>query len=162
MTRRLLAGVSVALLAAGGVRSAEAQAAPKPVAPQVQAELMQVRQAVWLAWFKGDRRALADLLSDDLVAINADAEAWEHKGDALHSGESFAADGGELVHLEFPTTEFQVYGDIAVLYSNYAVEFRERGQTFTQSGRSTEIFHRVKKRWVNTGWHLDLGPPSAK
>jgi ketosteroid isomerase-like protein len=159
MTRRLVAGAWLALVMAGGVRSAAAQAAPKPVAPQVQAELLQARQAVWLAWFKGDRRALADLLSDDLVAINADTSVWEHKGDALHSGEAFAADGGELVHLEFPTTELQVYGDVAVLYSTYTVEFRQRGQTFMQSGRSTEIFHRVKKRWVNTGWHLDLGPP---
>lgn len=157
--RHLVAGAGLALVVASAAPPAEAQAAPKPVAPQLRAELLQARQAVWLAWFKGDRRTLADLLSDDLVAINAEAEAWEHKGDALHSGESFAADGGELVHLEFPATEFQVYGDIAVLYSTYAVEFRQRGQTFTQSGRSTEIFHRVKKRWVNTGWHLDLGPP---
>jgi opacity protein-like surface antigen len=159
MIRRLLIGAALGVVLGTVAPSAAAQAPPKPISPQLQAELVQVRQAVWLAWFKGDRGSLGDLLSDDLVAINADAEAWEHKGDALHSGERFAADGGELVHLEFPTTEFQVYGDVAVLYSTYAVQFRQRGQSFTQSGRSTEIFRRVKKRWVNTGWHLDLGPP---
>ena len=156
MTRVAVVPALLALLAGGA--SAQVPAA-RPVPPQVQAELLQARQAVWVAWFKGDRRAMTDLLTADLVAINGDNDAWEHLGDALHSGEEFAANGGELVRLEFPDTEFQLYGDVAILYSRYVVEFRMKGQSFSQSGRCTEIFRRVKKRWLNTGWHLDLGPP---
>ena len=140
---------------------AQGQAAVRPTSPQLQTELLLVRQAVWLAWFKGDRRALAELLPAELIAINGDSEDWEHQGDALHSAERFLADGGKLVELEFPTTEFQVYGDVAVLYSRYTVDFEIGGKRFTQSGRATEIFRRVKGRWVNTGWHLDRGPAGS-
>jgi ketosteroid isomerase-like protein len=73
----------------------------------------------------------------------------------------FLADGGKLLKLEFPTTEFQVYGDVAVLYSRYTVDFEIGGNSFTQSGRATEVFRRVKGRWVNTGWHLDRGPAAG-
>ena len=137
---------------------AAGQAPLKPPSPQLQAELLRVRRVVWLAWFRGDRRTLAELLPADLIAINGDSENWEHQGDALRSAETFLAEGGKLIKLEFPTTEFQVYGDVAVLYSRYSVDFEIGGHTFTQSGRATEIFRRVKGRWVNTGWHLDRGP----
>jgi hypothetical protein len=137
---------------------AQGQATVKPPSPQLQAELLRVRQAVWLAWFKGDRRALAELLPADLIAINGDSQEWEHQPDALRSAEAFLSQGGKLIKLEFPTTEFQVYGDVAVLYSRYTVDFEIEGHTFTQSGRATEIFRRAKGRWLNTGWHLDRGP----
>jgi hypothetical protein len=150
----LLVALGMALLAP----PAAGQAAVRPPSPRLQAELLRVREAVWLAWFNGDRQALGELLPVDLIAINRDTESWEHQGDALQSAETFIAEGGKLVKLEFPSTEFQVYGEVAVLYSRYSVEFELGGKSYTQSGRATEIFRRVKGHWINAGWHLDRGP----
>jgi hypothetical protein len=40
----------------------------------------------------------------------------------------------------FPKTEIQVYGNTAVVYSNYSYELEPGGQRINQAGRVTEVF----------------------
>ena len=73
----------------------------------------------------------------------------------LSGSKEFVASGGKLVKLEFPETEIQVYGPMAILYSKYQLVTAVNDKTNAHSGRATEVFVRRDGKWVNTGWHLD-------
>ena len=101
---------------------------------------------------------LKDLVPPDTMAINAGEEEWKNQQQILDSSAEFVAGGGKLLRLEFPRTEIQMYGDVAVLYSLFEMEMEVGGgRRIAQSGRATEIFVRRDGRWVNPGWHLDSG-----
>jgi hypothetical protein len=51
----------------------------------------------------------------------------------------------------------QVYGNTAVVYSNYAYELETSGQRINRAARVTEVFVQRKGQWVNPGWHMDSG-----
>ncbi len=121
------------------------------------AELLREREAVWRAWFANDRAALDLAIPDESLAINAGQESWQDKRAILESSAQFAAARGKLVRLEFPRTDVQVYGDVAILYTTYVTETEAAGRRNVLSGRGTEIFVRRDGRWRNTGWHLDSG-----
>jgi hypothetical protein len=121
------------------------------------AELLKTREAVWRAWFTSDRKALGKLLPNELIGINNGEEKWDTRATALEGSAQFAAEGGRLVRLEFPRTEIQVFGDVAVLYGLYTAEMEIHGQRTIISGRATEIFVRRDRSWLNAGWHLDSG-----
>jgi len=59
--------------------------------------------------------------------------------------------------MEFPRVEVQVFGDVAVVYSQYLFEVETAGARQVSSGRATEVFVRRAGRWVNPGWHMDSG-----
>jgi ketosteroid isomerase-like protein len=120
-------------------------------------ELLAARESVWHAWFQNDQARLRKLLPPDTLAINNGEEAWQSRDEILEAAARFAAAGSRLVRLEFPRTEIQRFGDVAVLYSRWEFEVETAGKREVSSGRSTEVFVRRKGRWVNPGWHLDSG-----
>jgi len=135
----------------------EQLASPRPVGDQMKKRLLDAREAVWRAWFGGDRAALEKLIPEETVAIESGDNTWSNRQTILNGSTEFAKGGGKLVRLEFPRTEIQVYGLTAVVYSNYLYELETGGQRSTHSGRVTEVFVNRKGQWVNPGWHMDSG-----
>jgi ketosteroid isomerase-like protein len=138
--------------------SVEAQLqSPRSLPDQMKQRLLEAREAVWRAYFGGDRAALEKLIPEETIAIEAGDNNWSNRQTILDGSERFAKSGGKLVKLEFPKTEIQVYGYTAVVYSNYAYELETGGQRVNQAGRVTEVFILRKGQWVNPGWHMDSG-----
>ena len=119
--------------------------------------LLEAREAVWRAYFAGDRAALEKLLPEELLTIEPGAADWGNRKAALDGSARFAASGGKLVRLEFPKTEIQVYGYTAIVYSNYLYEIEQGGKRSVSSGRVTEVFVNRNGTWVNPSWHMDTG-----
>jgi len=138
--------------------SMEAQLqAPRNLPNQMKQRLLAAREAVWRAYFAGDRAALEKLIPQETLAIEAGDNNWSSRQTILEGSERFAKNGGKLIKLEFPKTEIQVYGFTAIVYSNYAYELEVSGQRHNQSGRVTEVFVLRNNEWVNPGWHMDNG-----
>jgi len=117
--------------------------------------LLKAREAVWRAWFANDREALERLVPPDTIVISAGEEKWKNQTDILQSAAQFQAAGGKLVRLEFPRTEIQRFGDVAITYSQYLYETEAGGKRSLTSGRVTEIFVLRSGKWTNPGWHTD-------
>jgi ketosteroid isomerase-like protein len=136
----------------------EQLAAPRPLGDQMKKRLLDAREAVWRAWFAGDRATLEKLIPEETIAIDPGGEAnWSGRQKILDGSSEFAKSGGKLIKLEFPKTEIQMYGVTAVIYSSYSYELENGGQRSTQSGRVTEVFVLRNGQWVNPGWHMDSG-----
>ncbi|MEP6818860.1 MAG: nuclear transport factor 2 family protein [bacterium] len=135
----------------------EQLASPRPLPDQMRKRLLDAREAVWRAYFAGDRATLEKLIPAETIAIEAGDNNWSNRQTILDGAVEFAKGGGKLVKLEFPKTEIQVYGPTAVVYSNYSYELEIGGQHINQSGRVTEVFVNRKGQWVNPGWHMDSG-----
>ena len=135
----------------------EQLASPRPLPDQMKKRLLDAREAVWRAYFAGDRATLEKLIPEETVAIEASDNSWSNRQTILDGAAQFAKSGGKLLKLEFPKTEVQVYGNTAVVYSNYSYELETGGQHVIQSGRVTEVFVLRKGQWVNPGWHMDSG-----
>src|SRR2546429_6792366 len=127
----------------------EQLAALRPVGEQMKKRLLDAREAVWRAYFAGDRATLEKLIPEETVAIEASDNNWSNRQTILNGADEFAKGGGKLIKLDFPKTEIQVYGSTAVLYSNYAYELEAGGQHVNQQGRVTEVFVLRKGQWVN-------------
>ena len=123
------------------------------------ASLMKAREAVWRAWFGGDQAALLKLLPPELITIEPGSTAFGTRTSTLEGAQGFAAGGGKLTRLVFPSTEIQVYGNTAILYTSYEMDLASGGQTHTERGMATEVFVFNGGQWLNTGWQLS---PSAK
>jgi hypothetical protein len=117
--------------------------------------LLEAREAVWRAWFAGDRAALEKLLPSELLTIEPGNGEWGNRQAVLEASARFAADGGKLTRLEFPKTEIQAYGYVAIVYSDYVYEIDQGGKPFVNSGRATEVFVYRNGAWVNPSWHMD-------
>jgi len=115
--------------------------------------LMTAREAVWRAWFAGDEQALLKLLPPELVTIEPAGSVGTRES-TLAGSRGFAAAGGKLTRLAFPTTEIQAYGNTAILYTSYEMDLQSGGQTHSERGMATEVFVRKDGRWLNTGWQL--------
>lgn len=131
--------------------------APQPLPEDLKKRLLDAREAVWRAFFSGDRAALEKLIPEETIAIEAGDNNWSNRQTILSGSEQFAKNGGKLIKLEFPKTEIQFYGLTAVVYSNYAYELEVGGQRMNKAGRVTEVFVLRKNEWVNPGWHMDSG-----
>jgi len=118
-------------------------------------DLLKVRESVWRAWFANDRAALEQLVPEDTIVISAGEHDWKGRANVLESAAQFRASGGKLVRLEFPRTEVQRFGDVAIIYSQYLYETEMNGKRAQTSGRVTEIFVRRGGKWTNPGWHTD-------
>jgi ketosteroid isomerase-like protein len=136
----------------------EQLASPRPIGDQMKKRLLDAREAVWRAWFAGDRATLEKLIPEETVAIESANNNWSNRQTILDGSVQFAKEGGgKLVKLEFPKTEIQMYGVTAIVYSNYSYELEQGSQRINQSGRVTEVFVLRNGQWVNTGWHMDSG-----
>lgn len=143
----------------------DTQLHPESIAAQAQAlrtlsegekkSLLTAREAVWRAYFAGDRATLEKLLPAELLTLEASGGNWGDRKAVLEGSAQFAASGGKLVRLDFPKTEIQVYGSTAIVYSNYAFEIEAGGKRSANSGRATEVFVYRNGAWVNPSWHLD-------
>jgi ketosteroid isomerase-like protein len=129
----------------------------RPLPDQMKKRLLEAREAVWRAFFAGDRATLEKLIPEETVAIEADDDNWSNRQTVFDGSAQFAKNGGKLVKLEFPKTEIQAYGFTAVVYSNYVYELEVGGQHLNRSGRVTEVFVLRNGQWVNPGWHMDGG-----
>lgn len=117
-------------------------------------ELFAAREAVWRAWFAGDTKQLTSLLPAELVTIEPSSAAFGTLESNLEGSRGFAAGGGKLTRLAFPTTEIQAYGATVILYTTYEMDLLVDGKTRTERGAATEVFVRRNGHWVNTGWQL--------
>jgi ketosteroid isomerase-like protein len=117
------------------------------------AAILKAREAVWRAWFAGDISTLKRLVPVDTIVISGSDKAWKHQAEVLESSEEFHASGGKLVRLEFPHTEVQRFGDVAVTWSTFRLETEVKGKRSVDAGRATEIFVLRDGQWVNPGWH---------
>ena len=135
----------------------EQLALPRSIDDEMKKRLLDAREAVWRAWFAGDRATLEKLIPQETIAIESGNNSWSNRQTILDGSEQFAKGGGKLVKLEFPKTEIQMYGAAAVVYSNYSYELEQGGQRINQSGRVTEVFVLRNGQWVNPGWHMDSG-----
>ena len=138
--------------------STEAQlAALRPLPEKMKKSLLDAREAVWRAFFAGDRATLEKLIPEETLAIGAEDNTWSKRQTILEGSAQFAKGGGKLVKLEFPRTEIQVYGLAAVVYSDYGYELEVGGQHINKAGRVTEVFVLRNGQWINPGWHMDGG-----
>jgi ketosteroid isomerase-like protein len=144
-----LLGLAASSCAGTGARGGEA------LSPAERAELLSVRESVWRAWFAGDEERLEALLPPDFVAIDAYGTITPGRETQLDGARSFHSSGGRLARLEFPETEVQLLGDVAVIYTTYVVELETPNGPERMAGRATEVFARRDGRWVHPGWHLD-------
>jgi uncharacterized protein DUF4440 len=123
--------------------------------PDDRAELFKAREGVWRAWFVNDKEKLEAMVPPDTIVIGSGQERWRNQADILQSAANFQAHGGKLIRLEFPRTEIQRFGDVAIFYSLYLYETEEGGKREVTSGRVTEIFVLRNGKWTNPGWHTD-------
>ncbi len=115
---------------------------------------MNAREAVWRAWFAGDVAKLTNLLSTELITIEPGSTTFGTRASTLEGSRGFAAGGGNLTRLTFPSTEIQVYGNTAILYTSYEMDLTTGGQSHTEHGMATEVFVFDGGQWLNTGWQL--------
>jgi hypothetical protein len=118
------------------------------------ASLMQAREAVWRAYFAGDQATLRKLLPPELITIEPGSGTFGTLTSTLDGSRSFAAGGGKLTRIAFPSTEIQVYGNTAILYTSYEMDLQSGGQARNERGMATEVFVFKGGQWLNTGWQL--------
>src|SRR2546422_4424046 len=87
----------------------EQVATPRALGDQMKKRLLDAREAVWRAYFAGDRATLEKLIPEEAVAIEAGDNNWSKRQTILDGAANFAKSGGKLLKLEFPKTEIQVY-----------------------------------------------------
>jgi ketosteroid isomerase-like protein len=134
---------------------AEEMQQPQTLTGAARESLLTAREAVWRAYFTNDQDALAKLLPDDLVTIEARGTEFGNRAAVLQGAKEFAKSGMKLASLRFPKTEIQLYGLTAIVYSTYRYELEQDGTRTPSEGRVTEVFVNRGGRWVNPGWHMD-------
>jgi ketosteroid isomerase-like protein len=123
--------------------------------PDDRTELLKVRETVWRAWFADDVKSLEALVPPDTIVISSGEEKWKNQAEILQAAAEFHAKGGKLIRLEFPRTEVQRFGNVAITYSQYLYETEMDGKRSLTSGRVTETFVLRNGQWTNPGWHTD-------
>ena len=130
----------------------------RPLGGNERKELLAAREAVWRAWFSGDTNQLTAMLPPELITIEESGKFGKLDSN-LKGSREFAASGGKLTRLAFPTTEMQAYGSTVILYTTYEFDLLADGKTNTQRGAATEVFVRRNGKWLNTGWQLAPARP---
>jgi ketosteroid isomerase-like protein len=118
-------------------------------------QLLQVREQVWRAWFANDTAALHKLVPPETVVMSGGEENWMHQAEVFQSAAEFQSGGGKLIRLEFPHTEVQHFGDVAIVWSNYLLETETSGKRSVFTGRASEVFVLRNGEWTNPGWHTN-------
>jgi ketosteroid isomerase-like protein len=122
-------------------------------------ELFEARDAAWRSFFQEDPAAAIErTISPNVIAIQENQEKWDNRARLTAMAKAMQSQKIQLIRLEFPRTEVQVFGDTAILYYTYIFETgTEGGRSGVDPGRGTEVFMRSNGRWLDTGWHLDNG-----
>jgi ketosteroid isomerase-like protein len=120
-----------------------------------QRELDDVRRGVWVAWFGGDTASLRRVLGPELLAMDGGGTSWRGLEPTIASSADFAARGGKLVSVRFDSATTHRFGNVAVMFSLYALETESNGARSASHGRATEVFVRTAGRWVHTSWQLE-------
>ena len=118
-------------------------------------QLLRARETVWRAWFAGETKTLEELVPPETIVMIGGEEKWKNQADILRTSSEFHARGGKLIRLEFPRTEVQHFGDVAIVWSSYELETEVDGKRSVGKSRVTEIFVWQRGRWTNPGWHTD-------
>jgi len=118
-------------------------------------ELLKVRHSVWIKWIENDQEALQKLVPEDTIVLSTGEQGIKHQSDVLKGAADFHAAGGKLITLEFPKTEVQHFGEVAVTWSEYVLELEVGGKREKTIGRVTEVFVKRNGQWTNPGWHTD-------
>jgi hypothetical protein len=118
-------------------------------------DLLHARETVWRAWFAGDTKTLEELVPPETIVMSGGEEKWKRQSDVLRSSAEFRSKGGRLLRLEFPRTEIQHFGDVAIVWSSYVLETEVGAEHSVGSSRVTEIFVWQHGHWTNPGWHTD-------
>lgn len=122
---------------------------------EFEAQVLQLRDRVWRAWFADDEATLRELVSEDAVVISAGEKGWKHREEVLQEAREFREGGGSLLKISFPRTAIQWSQDSAFIYSGYVLEINTKGKRTVTQGRATEVFVLRGRKWFNTGWHTD-------
>ncbi len=159
MWPKLIAALGFAVLSQAGFADEALPATPasSTVSEQVRAELVAARDAVWRGFFSEDPARLNQRLAPGLIAIQESEEAWGNREQLVKLAGDMQRRHVRLVRIEFPKTEIQLFGDVAVMYYTYVFETAQGDQSATDAGRGTEIFVRRSGQWIDAGWHLDNG-----
>ena len=160
MKHERLRMLALSVLGIGCVAGAFAADNPANTLEQTRQELLEAREAAWRAFYSADpAEAIPKSLDEDLIAIQESEEKWDNYTHLLALAKELKKQGVELIRLEFPVTQIQVFGNTAILYYTYIFETGVHGKSSSvDAGRGTEIFVRRDGRWVDVGWHLDNGP----
>jgi len=137
-------------------QASQPKAASITISAQTRAELLAARDAAWRA-FSDNPGQLEHLLGPELIAIQQSQEDWDNRDKLIKLGEAMHRQGVKTTRLEFPRTEVQVFGNVAILYYTYIFGQAAGNRSVTEAGRGTEVFLRRDGRWVDVGWHLDNG-----
>ena len=131
--------------------------APSSLAAQQQDDhqLLQVREQVWRAWFANDTATLHNLVPPETIVMSGSEPNWEHQADVFKGAADFQSQGGKLIRLEFPRTEVQHFGNVAIVWSKYLYEIETNGKRSVSTGHSSEIFVLRDEKWTNPGWHTN-------
>jgi Domain of unknown function (DUF4440) len=141
-------------------KKATAQAAT--LTEEVRKELLDARATAWQSFFQKDPAVVESILAPELIAIQQNSERWDNRTRLIAMAKAIHEQGVQLLRLEFPHTEIQLFGDTAILYYTYIFETGRNGKSEVDAGRGTEAFVRRNGKWVDVGWHLDNGPFSRK
>jgi len=82
---------------------------PQTLPESMKKNLLEVREAVWRAWFANDQAKLEKLVPADTITIEPTGDCGNQKA-VLQGASEFAKSGQRLLRLEFPKTEIQSYG----------------------------------------------------
>lgn len=129
---------------------------PLPPALQDKKGLLSAREAVWRAFFTNDRMQLEQLVPEETIIFTGNKQQPFGRQKDVFDAAKQSSDFSKLIRIEFPQTEIQAYGDVAILYTTYLYELENKsGERKTFTGRATETFVRRQGQWVNPGWLLD-------
>ena len=122
--------------------------------PSEKKSLLEAREAVWRAWFAGDRPRLLELLPPELITLEGGGPGFGSRDSILAASQAFAKSGAKLRTISFPRTDFQAYGNTVIIYTTFELETELNGKIEKEAGKATEVFVRRGERWLNTGWQL--------
>jgi hypothetical protein len=125
---------------------------------EVRKELLDAREIAWRSFFQKDPAVVEGVLGPEVIAIQQSAEQWDNRARLIAMARAMSKQDVQLLRLEFPHTEFQLFGDTAILYYTYVFETGDKSRSVVDAGRGTEVFVRRDGKWVDVGWHLDNGP----
>jgi hypothetical protein len=124
--------------------------------------LLAARESVWRSFFANDRATLEKLIPEETIVMDPGSVDLGNRRSVLEGAAAFAKSGAKLVRLEFPSTEIQHFGNVAIIYSKYFYELEQQGKRIPSSGRITEVFVFRKNEWVNPGCHMEPAPAPAE
>jgi hypothetical protein len=124
----------------------------------VRKELLEARETAWRSFFQKDPAVVERILAPELIAIQQNSDRWDNRSRLIALAKAMNEQGVQLLRLEFPRTEIQLFGDTAILYYTYIFETGLKGKSVVDGGRGTEVFVRRDGKWIDVGWHLDNGP----